>query len=150
MLQQIVRNISLLELNFYDIKRLIENSPASNENSFVDVFKDFDLPLNDMESFNKFEFFLSQEDNMKKSVGLNKNNKKTKKYIFNFQILELAKLGGDTPEGFIRRSLQKLLTHALAQEFSWLGLKNKKPLVKTQISSLLISKYTLLPRKIYK
>lgn len=71
MLQQLTRNINLLELNLYDIKRVIENSTVDTQNScLVDIFEDFGLPVNDMESFNNLETFLAQEENMKKSVGI--------------------------------------------------------------------------------
>lgn len=69
MLQQLSRNLHLLELNYYEIKIIIENSSVTTENSSVDIFQGYVLPLNDMESFNNFDIFLGQEENMKKSVS---------------------------------------------------------------------------------
>ncbi|KAG5881922.1 hypothetical protein JTB14_038444 [Gonioctena quinquepunctata] len=53
-------------------------------------------------------------------------------------ITELSRIGGDNANEFMKRAMSKLITHKLAAEFSWVGLKKKKIFSKMYISNLLI------------
>lgn len=71
LLQQIIRKTTLIEINLNEIKSLLEKTRSTNDDPIVtDVhLLECNMPLNDWDSFENFECFLKNEENMKKMVS---------------------------------------------------------------------------------
>lgn len=61
-------------------------------------------------------------------------------YEFLLQTTETCKIGGTSPYNFIKRSLCRLITNELAQQYSWLGAKLKKKFCNLRITKMLLGK----------
>ncbi|CAH1154921.1 unnamed protein product [Phaedon cochleariae] len=118
--KQIIRKLTILEMDMCDLKKIIDRSPVSTILEIQNIWAEFEFPLSTIEVLTSFEEFLSDEENMKKSIT------------------ELSKVGGDNPNDFMKRAMTKLMTPKLAAEYSWVGLKKKKIFSKMHISHLLI------------
>lgn len=69
LLQQLLRKVTLLELNQNEIKSSIEKSYSDNTGSeSTDFLIQFNMPFTSMDNFTNFESFLEDGDNMKKTV----------------------------------------------------------------------------------
>ncbi|KAG5867547.1 hypothetical protein JTB14_010742 [Gonioctena quinquepunctata] len=108
-----------MEMDICDIKKILDRTPVTIPET-ENVWGEFDIPFTTLEGLTSFEEYLSNEENMKKSIT------------------ELSRIGGDNANEFMKRAMSKLITHKLAAEFSWVGLKKKKIFSTMYISNLLI------------
>ncbi|KAG5871100.1 hypothetical protein JTB14_035797 [Gonioctena quinquepunctata] len=107
-----------MEMDLCDIKKISDRTPVTIPET-ENVWGEFDIPFTTLEGLTSFEEYLSNGENMRKSIT------------------ELSRIWGDNANEFMKRAMSKLITHKLAAEFSWVGLK-KKIFSKMYISNLLI------------
>lgn len=131
-----------------DIGRLALKENTVTTNLPPSVFSKFNFPLATEEELHNFESHLADREKYQQVVSIENSTitvlfvgsrlpcgKDVYTYLFNFQQLELSRIGGGTTKIMVRRLMEKLISSQLGVEYSWIGFKKKK-----NFSVLLISK----------
>ncbi|XP_039310317.1 uncharacterized protein LOC120358954 isoform X1 [Solenopsis invicta] len=100
---------------------LRQDQDNNQQQDIRSIYSSFDLPLKTVENIETVEQFLRTEENFKRSTT------------------ETCKIGGTSPYNFIKRSLCRLITNELAQQYSWLGAKLKKKFCNLRITKMLLA-----------
>ncbi|KAB0791676.1 hypothetical protein PPYR_00679 [Photinus pyralis] len=99
-------------------KKMVLSAEPSVEISDT-IFTKFDFPFNVIEALEDFETFINNPAEFNK-------------------VLEFSRLGGNVPYNFVARSMEKLFTNQLANNFSYYGRKQKRPFNKLNVNKLVI------------